>query len=254
MSRVLLIGESWFKYTIETKGFDSFSIGGYEVGTEWIAAAIRAGGHEFVHLPSHLIDSEWPDPEAFDVILVSDVGANTFLLGTACFVDGKPSVNKLQQLADFVRNGGGLGMIGGYLSFAGIDGKAHFAGTALEEVLPVSIAASDDRVETPEGILPEILLASHATVAGIDTLGPLLGYNAVRARDQATIVASCGDHPLLVVWETGKGRSFAYTSDCGPHWASRPYIESEAFARLWCSLVEWAHPAGARAQAQSEDA
>ena len=48
-----------------------------------------------------------------------------------------------------MRDGGGLLMIGGYLSFAGIDGKARYHGTPVEDALPVTIAATDDRVEAP---------------------------------------------------------------------------------------------------------
>jgi uncharacterized membrane protein len=245
MSRVLLVGESWFKHTLELKGFDSYSFGAYEVGTEWISAALRDGGHEFTHLPSHLVDSEWPNLTDFDVILISDVGANTFLLGSSCFVDGQSGPNKLQELADYVRNGGGLGMIGGYLSFAGIEGKAHYASTAIEDVLPVTISHHDDRVESPEGVQPEVLEPNHPIVAGIETLGPLLGFNAITAKSGATVIATLGEHPLLAIWTVGEGRAFAYSSDCGPHWASRAYIESKAFARLWCQLVSWAHDGGA---------
>ena len=241
MSRVLLVGESWFKHTLELKGFDSYSFGAYEVGTEWISAALRNGGHEFAHLPSHLVDSEWPNLTDFDVILISDVGANTFLLGSSCFVDGQPGPNKLQELAEYVHNGGGLGMIGGYLSFAGIEGKAHYANTVIEDVLPVTISNHDDRVETPEGVQPDVLQPRHPIMAGVETLGPLLGFNSVTAKSGATVIAALGRYPLLAVWTVGRGRTFAYSSDCGPHWASRSYIESKAFAQLWCQLVTWAH-------------
>ena len=221
MSRVLLVGESWFKHTLELKGFDSYSFGAYEVGTEWISAALRNGGHEFAHLPSHLVDSEWPN--------LTD------------FVDGQPGPNKLQELAEYVHNGGGLGMIGGYLSFAGIEGKAHYANTVIEDVLPVTISNHDDRVETPEGVQPDVLQPRHPIMAGVETLGPLLGFNSVTAKSEATVIAALGRYPLLAVWTVGRGRTFAYSSDCRPHWASRSYIESKAFAQLWCQLVTWAH-------------
>jgi uncharacterized membrane protein len=240
MAKVLLVGESWFKYTMEVKGFDSFSLGGYEEGTEWIAAALREGGHEFHHLPAHLVDGAWPDPGEFDVILVSDVGANTFLLGTATFVEGVPVANRLGQLADFVRAGGGFGMIGGYLSFSGINARAHYAGTPLADVLPVSIASVDDRVEVPEGVMPTLDLADHPALAGATDLGPLLGYNRVGLRPGATLVASCGADPLIALGSFGSGRSFAYTSDCGPHWASSSYVGTPEYSALWNGLVTWA--------------
>ena len=42
-------------------------------------------------------------------------------------------------------------MIGGYFSFQGIDGKARWRNTPVEEALPVSCLAYDDRLEIPEG-------------------------------------------------------------------------------------------------------
>src|SRR4030088_2702731 len=155
MARVLLIGESWFTQLTEVKGVDSFTVNGYEVGTQWIEPALSAAGHEFRHLPAHGVDSAWPGLTDLDVVLISDVGANTFLLGAATFQGGMPVPNKLTELADFTRNGGGLGMIGGYLSFSGINARAHYAGTPLAAVLPVEIGDTDDRIEVPEGVDPE---------------------------------------------------------------------------------------------------
>ncbi len=47
-------------------------------------------------------------------------------------------------------------MIGGYMSFAGIDGKAGYGKTCLQDVLPVTVSASDDRVEKPAGVIPTL--------------------------------------------------------------------------------------------------
>jgi uncharacterized membrane protein len=244
MATVLLIGESWFTQLMEVKGFDSFTVSGYEVGTQWIEPALTAAGHEFRHLPSHLVDSAWPDMSDVDVVLVSDCGANTFLLGSATFTEGVPAPNKLTELAAFVRAGGGLGMIGGYLSFSGLDAKAQFAGTPLADVLPVLISTSDDRVEVPEGVEPAATMPEHPALGGAGAFGPLLGYNRVAARDEADVLVTCGNDPLVAVWECGEGRAFAYTSDCGPHWASRPYADGATYGQLWQGLVGWAAGAG----------
>jgi uncharacterized membrane protein len=239
MATVLLIGESWFTHLMEVKGFDSFTVSGYEVGTESIEAALTSAGHEFRHLPAHLVDAGWPDLADVDVVLVSDVGANTFLLGQATFQGGRPQPNKLAELAGFVRSGGGLGMIGGYLSFSGIGARAQYAGTPLADVLPVEIARTDDRVEVPEGIDP-VRVADHPALGGATVLGPLLGYNQVRPYAGATVLARCGNDPLVAIRRVGAGRSFAYTSDCGPHWASRDYAGSPEYGLLWNGLVSWA--------------
>ncbi len=47
-------------------------------------------------------------------------------------------------------------MIGGYLSFMGIEAKANYKNTVLADVLPVTMLDGDDRVEKPE-----VLLHSH---------------------------------------------------------------------------------------------
>jgi uncharacterized membrane protein len=240
MATVLLIGESWFTQLMETKGFDSFTVSGYEIGTQWIEPALTVAGHDFRHLPSHLVDSAWPDLSDVDVVLVSDCGANTFLLGAATFTGGEPAPNKLTELAEFVRAGGGLGMIGGYLSFSGIDAKAKFAGTPLADVLPVEIARTDDRVELPEGVEPVADQPDHEALGGATSFGPLLGYNQVQVRPEASLLVTCGDDPLIALWEVDAGRAFVYTSDCGPHWASRGYADSPDYARLWRGLVGWA--------------
>ena len=50
--------------------------------------------------------------------------------------------------------------------------------------------------------------------------GPmLLGYNRVSPKAGAALVASVGGDQLIVAGSFGKGRSVAFTSDCGPHWA-----------------------------------
>jgi uncharacterized membrane protein len=241
MSQVLLVGESWFHHTIAQKGFDSYTHSGYEEGTGWIVAALAEGGHEVTHLPCHLVGTEWPtDLSHFDLVLLSDVGANTFLLSPTTFVQGERRDNPLSSIASYVHDGGAFGMIGGYLSFAGIDGRARYSSTPIEDVLPVSISPFDDRVELPEGVDPVVEIPFHPVLGGSAVLGPLLGYNRLQAKADAQVVAWCGTDPLLSLWTVGRGRTFAYASDCGPHWASPTYLESPDYGRLWRGIVSWA--------------
>ena len=67
----------------------------------------------------------------------------------------------------------------------------------------------------------------------------LLGYNRVRPKPQATVVAEAGLDPLLAVWEFGRGRGVTFASDCGPHWAPPGFVEWEGYARLWQGIVGW---------------
>ena len=131
-------------------------------------------------------------------------------------------------------------MVGGYLTFQGIEGRARWAGTPVEEALPVTMQATDDRVEVPAGIEPTVLLPSHPIVAGLPGPWPaLLGYNRVRPRTGAAVVAAVGDDPLIVAGEHGRGRGVAFTSDCGPHWCPPPFVEWPGYARMWQQLLRW---------------
>ena len=68
----------------------------------------------------------------------------------------------------------------------------------------------------------------------------LLGYNHVAAKPDAEVVARVGGDPLLVAGAFGKGRSVAFTSDCGPHWAPPPFVEWAGYAGLWNGIANWA--------------
>jgi uncharacterized membrane protein len=132
-------------------------------------------------------------------------------------------------------------MVGGYLTFQGIDAKAQYAGSPIEEALPVAIEKGDDRVEAPQGIEPLVTDAAHPIVAGLEATWPiLLGYNRIAAKPGTSLVASVGDDPLIVAGDFGKGRSVAFASDCGPHWAPPPFVDWAGYDRLWTQLCDWA--------------
>jgi uncharacterized membrane protein len=241
--RILVAGESWTTHSVHIKGFDSFETSSYaEGGTEMIAA-LRAGGHEVTYQPSHVAMNEFPaTPEAldrFDAIFLSDIGANSLLLPTATFVSSKPTPNRLAAIRSYVERGGGLLMIGGYLTFQGIQAKGNYHGTDVEAVLPVVLRAGDDRREYPEGITPEIVDGAHPVMQGLTQWPMFLGYNSATLRDGATLLASAGSDPFIAVQEIGKGRSAIFASDCGPHWGPPAFLAWHGYERLWCNLAQW---------------
>ena len=243
--RVLLIGESWMVHTIETKGFDVFTADHYDTGIQFIQPVLTTDEIEFNHLPCHLVSTDFPKTLEglldYDVILISDIGANTFLLPVETFLQCKTSVNKLALLRDYVRAGGGLCMIGGYLSFMGLEGKGRYHGTPVEEVLPVNFLPYDDRQEHPEGLQLDLDVNAHEIFKGMDgKIEGILGYNKAIAKDGCTVAAAFdnGD-PYIVLGEFGKGRSIAYTTDCAPHWSSFAFCESENYRILWQNMVKW---------------
>ena len=58
-------------------------------------------------------------------------------------------------------------------------------------------------------------------------------------KDDAVVLASCGEHPLLVVGTYGAGRSAAFTSDIAPHWAPPEFLAWDGYAELFDRLVTW---------------
>ena len=150
--RVLFIGETWITHTVHIKGVDSFEQSGFGCGVGWIKKALESGGHEVTHLPAHQAIDAFPDEQQltqYDVVICSDVGSNTLVLSTPTMVDSRTRPNALESIRRFVAAGGGFAMIGGYMSFQGIGGKAGYAGTPIEQILPVSLQRTDDRVELP---------------------------------------------------------------------------------------------------------
>lgn len=140
--KVLLVGESWHVHTTESKGVDVFSYDYYEEATGYIKAALESVGIEFVHIPSHMVEYSFPKTAAelgqYDVVMFSDVGANTLNLPMDVFMRLHPTTNKLEILREYVEQGGAFVMIGGYLSFQGIQARGAYKNTPVEELLPWS--------------------------------------------------------------------------------------------------------------------
>ena len=245
--RVLLAGESWVSNSTHFKGWDFFSSTVYETGIGYLRAALETAGVAFTHLPGHLAPSDFPlsleELERYDVVILSDIGANSLLLHPDVWLRGRSTPNRLRLLQEWVEQGGGLAMCGGYYSFAGIHGAAKYYRTPIEQILPVTIHPFDDRVEAPEGARADVLLPDHPIVRGLGADWPLLlGYNEVQVRPDATLVARVGAHPLLAVRIVGKGRTLAWTSDIGPHWCPEPFVTWEGYARLWLQALAWLAP------------
>ena len=242
--KVLIAGESWVTHAVHIKGFDTFTTSSYEEGAHWLIEALEKAGNEVDYMPNHEALIRFPSTvaelEKYDVLLLSDIGTNTLLLSPTTFNKSERRSNPLDAIAEYVESGGALVMVGGYMSFQGIDGKARYHGTPVEEVLPVIISATDDRVEAPEGIRPRVLEADHPIIAGIAPEWPhVLGYNRVNPRESSKVIVQVNTDPLVVVSEVGQGRSMAFTSDVGPHWAPSGFVEWEGFARFWSQAIAW---------------
>ena len=246
MSKIkfLLAGESWVSSSTHFKGWDFFSSTMYETGVEYLEKAFDNTDIEFIHMPSHIAATKFPASmeaiQEYDVICLSDIGANTLLLHPDTWVGGKSTPNRLKLIAEWVRNGGGLMMCGGYYSFAGIYGAGKYYRSPIEEILPVNIYTFDDRVEMPEGAKTEIIDADSVLVKGMGTDWPvLLGFNELELKPEAKLVAKVDKYPLLASMEVDKGRSLAWASDIGPHWCPESFATWSGYAKLWNNAVNW---------------
>lgn len=242
---VLVAGESWIKHTIHMKGFDQFHSTEYEEGAGVFLECLRRAGHAVTYVRGHEISGRFPRSsetlDTFDVVVLSDIGSNSFLLPDETFLRSERSPNRLGLLADYVGRGGGLVMIGGYLSFTGIDGKARYGMSPLADVLPVTMLPHDDRIEMSDGVKVEVCEPAHPVLGGTPAeWPPLLGYNRLIPKPTAAVVARTGDDPILVVGEYGRGRAVAFASDLAPHWAPPEFLRWQHYPALWTSILSWA--------------
>ncbi len=242
--RVLLLGETWNVVRIHTKGFDVVELGGYEDFSVHFKEPMKQFPEiEITHIPNHLVGSTFPATLAelsrYDTLIISDCGRNTLTMYPNMFqVPMGPDRPAL--IADYVRQGGSLVMVGGWVCFQGFQAKGNYHGSAIEEVLPVSISPTDDRVETTQGAAVEVLQGEHPILKGIPRSWPrFLGYQRVFPKPGAEVLATIGGaDPLIAIWQVGKGRSMAFTSDLAPHWGT-DFVRWSAYGPFWNQSIRW---------------
>ncbi len=250
--KVLLAGESWVTYKVEAKGFSSYATSTYGEGQAEIVAALTGSGHDVTFIPNHQAVNDFPwSVEAlasYDVIILSDISADTLQIHPDCFDRCLRTPDRLRVIRDRVNFGGGLLMVGGYLSFSGLEGKGHYQSTPLASVLPVKMLGYDDRIEAPEGVTP-VVDTAHSILDGISLDWPhFLGYNRLLAKADATVLMTVENDPFLVIGPHGQGRAAAFASDCSAHWGSPEFLTWPHYGRFWGQLVDWLAGGTARAE------
>jgi len=162
----------------------------------------------------------------------------------------------LPRIRDYVQRGGSFVMIGGDRSFA----EGRYAGTAIEEILPVKLRApgvvkGSYRTEVSKK------LARHPIVAlGPDpaltrqtwrSLPALHGANmvsAVKEGGQVLLhhprarISNGAPLPILVVGESGRGRVAAMTTDASWRWrfaADDTTVGSDEYELFWDRMIRW---------------
>jgi uncharacterized membrane protein len=241
--KILLAGESWTSLGLHLKGFSIYTTGGYEEGGKVLIDALASQGIDVTYIPNHLVPRDFPNTveglKAYDAIILSDIGADTFLLHPDTLTKSLRRPNTLKVMAEYVAEGGGLLMVGGFMSFSGFGGNACYHNTIFADVLPVKMLGHDDRVECPEGITPQVA-AEHTVLEGIPLKWPhFLGYQRLIAKPDATTVMTAGDDPFLVLGTHGKGRVAAFASDCSPHWGPPEFVGWSHYAAFWSQLAQF---------------
>lgn len=192
----------------------------------------------------------------FDVFIFGDLDSSYL----------KP--DQQQLIAERVRSGAGLLMLGGYHSL----GPGGYAGTPLGELLPVVLGSREVGqvtdsflpMLTPEGARhPVFANIAHffPTQAGEAKTGglPLLdGCTRVEsARPGATVLAFCpmdvNKMPVLAAQPVGKGLSVVFTGDTTRKWQQGPRAlgQDSPFLQFWGQMVRFlagrSHPVEATA-------
>jgi len=179
-----------------------------------------------------------------DVVILDDVD-----------VQGLAPTN-WKALADRVREGAGVMMLGGYHSF----GPGGYRETPLADVLPVNLGPAqrqafgeplrqDVHLPGPVRMRPATPLGERHPIMQLekglswDQLPPLDGANRIERRDlklNAQVLAEADDaqrHPLLVAGQSGDGRVLAFAGDSTWRWQMAGF--GEAHRRFWRQAVLW---------------
>jgi len=253
MTRLLLVGESWVSSASHFKGFDQFGSVTFHTGADRFVAGMGKAGIEVTYMKAHEAAEGFPFSQdglaAYDVLMLSDIGANTLLLPPDVWLRGQRVPNRLKLIESWVSGGGGLIMIGGYMTFQGIDGRGRWHRTPVERALPVDCLPHDDRVEMHEGATPETVAPDHPVLDGVPADWPyLLGVNELTPKPGAEVILRLpqdqGGLPLLVTGSHGKGRTLAWASDMSEHWLPTPFLDWPGYDRLFANMVRWAAGAG----------
>ncbi len=187
--------------------------------------------------------------ETCDALVVSDVEARCFHLFPDFFDRNKYGdrtiifPERLKAMRRFVESGGGLLMLGGWLSFSGHMEKGGWRRCSYAEVLPVECLVGEDLVESSEGFGAKVIDGNHPIAKGLSwkTFWPILGYNEVKAKPGAEVLVEVKEtgHPLVVVSALGKGRQFLYMSDPAPHWGINFELWN-SYDAFWKNALLWA--------------
>lgn len=160
----------------------------------------------------------------------------------------------LDSIADYVRGGGALVMLGGENGF----GEGHYERTVLQSILPVTptgeppLSDSFQARLTPQGRhhpVTRIAPTDEASDAIWRALPQIGGAHVTRAKPGAQVILDhpfAGDGkenlPVVVLGEAGAGRVMAVLSDGTWQWAftaDEAFTNARFYERFWARAIRW---------------
>jgi hypothetical protein len=212
------------------------------------------------HRSDEKYQQRWCDKNT-EVVILSDYPSCNF------------SPSQLDDLAERVKSGMSLIMIGGWGSFVGVDG--NYQDTCLSDVLPIVMRSEDDRVNY-SGPCLLIKQQNHSILGDLpfDDITPAIGgFNQFEAKPGTTVLLNSKqmkasrrddkicfedgpENPLLVLGKYGNGKVAALATDVAPHWVG-PFVDWGAqriqakadgaddievgqwYAEFFRNLIEW---------------
>ena len=240
---ILFVGESAFKIHRHYKGFACYETAYVSGNLNPFINAMEKEEVKVTYIRNEEVALNFPlaleELDRFDCIVISDAPADSFLLHPQTLA-GERLPNRFKLMEEYVSKGGGLVMVGGWMTFAGFQAKARYFLTPLAELLPVQIYTFDDRMEIPEGVYPVVQKKEHPILENIPANWPFfLGYNKTSYR-KGDILMTINDDPLLVADTFGEGRVAVFMSDILPHWGPKEFVSWEYYSIFWSQLFKWA--------------
>lgn len=162
----------------------------------------------------------------------------------------------LPRIRDYVQRGGSFVMIGGDRSFS----EGRYAGTAIEEILPVDLGASRTikgsyKAEVNEALArhPIVALGPDASLTqqtwkslpslhGANVVGGVEERGQVLLRHPRARLGNGKRLPILVVGEAGRGRVAAFMTDASWRWrfaADEITVGSDEYELFWDRMIRW---------------
>ena len=104
---------------------------GYFENVGWLKHALEEAGYEVTYMPSHEALAHFPDTveklRQYDLVILSDVGANTLMMTQQSFRNSLPAPDRCKAIRSYVEEGGSFYHDRRLMSFTGIEGKAATA-------------------------------------------------------------------------------------------------------------------------------